>query len=74
MREDYEEELRKMFPNGYIITYIQPNTDPAYHWWNPKDDEFISKLLVVYEQAFNSENWDSVEDGTEQDGEFDEGF
>lgn len=45
MREDHEELLRSMFPKGFLITYIQPNNDPAYFWYNPTQDEFLINFL-----------------------------
>jgi hypothetical protein len=55
MREDKEEELMKMFPAGYVILYIQPNSEPAYHWNNPKEDEFIEDYLRMLDQVFFEE-------------------
>lgn len=55
MREDYSEALDKMFPNGYVITFIQPNTNPAYHWYNPKEDEFINAYLDMLDDVFNED-------------------
>lgn len=59
MREDVEEELMRMFPNGYVITYIQPNNDPVYAWWNPKDDEFIDNFLYMMDSLLNEEEYDN---------------
>lgn len=52
MREDYQESLEKMFPKGYVITFIQPNSDPAYSWFNPNEDEFIVDYLTMLANIF----------------------
>ena len=37
MREDYQEQLDKMFPQGYVIVYTFPDSDQMRcHYWNPK--------------------------------------
>lgn len=57
MREDYLEVLEKMFPKGYVITYIMPNDDPAFNWCNPNKDEFLIAYLEMLEKLFlNEEN------------------
>lgn len=52
MREDHQEALERMFPKGYIITYIQPNTEPAYAWYNPNEDDFIIGYLQMLAEVF----------------------
>lgn len=54
MREDYQEQLEKMFPKGYVIMCIQPNTDPAYSWFNPDEDEFLIDYLEMLEIMFTN--------------------
>lgn len=45
MYEDKEEALHRLFPEGYAIVYIQKNNDPALHWHNPKEDQFIETYV-----------------------------
>lgn len=47
MREDYQEALEKMFPDGYVITYVQKNKDFAYQWHNPNNEEFLHGILIL---------------------------
>lgn len=56
MHENKSEELEKMFPKGFIITYIQPNGDPAYHWFNPCNDEFLGLYLEALDRLFGSDS------------------
>lgn len=62
MREDFQESLQKMFPNGYVITYIQPNKEPAYHWFNPLEDEFINTYLEMLDGVFFNETSEEQEE------------
>ncbi len=42
MREDYQENLDKMFPKGYVIIYTFENSDDMRcHYYNPKRFEAI---------------------------------
>ena len=48
MREDYQEQLDKMFPQGYVIVYTFPDSDVMRcHHWNPKRYE----ALELYKNA-----------------------
>lgn len=55
MREDHEEALMKMFPKGYLITYVQPNNDVAYHWHNPNNDLLLTDILEAFDYIFRQE-------------------
>jgi len=44
MREDYSEALDKMFPDGYIICYTNPNSDLRMNLYNPHKFELIEKF------------------------------
>ena len=35
MREDHLEALDKMFPDGYLIVYTQPNNNIRMSYYNP---------------------------------------
>jgi hypothetical protein len=35
MREDHLEALDKMFPDGYLIVYTQPNSNIRMSYYNP---------------------------------------
>lgn len=37
MREDYEEQLQKMFPDGFMILYTCANDTIRYNFYNPGD-------------------------------------
>lgn len=69
MREDYLELLEKMFPNGYIITWIQPNSDPAYSWFNPKNDEFLEKYLEAIDYLFEEKGEENADTNEGRDAE-----
>jgi len=56
MREDNMELLEKAFPNGYVIMHVQPNSDPAIQWYNPKKDEFIYSYLDMLDEVFFEED------------------
>ena len=44
MREDYQEQLDKMFPRGYVIVYTFPNSDDIrMAHYNPKFYEEIER-------------------------------
>lgn len=58
MREDHLEQLEAMFPRGYVITYIMPNNEPAYQWFNPKMDEFIIGYLKMLDEVLIKEGED----------------
>lgn len=53
MREDYQEQLDKMFPQGYVIVYTFPEgIDMRCHYWNPKRYEAIEMYRnVILEQS-----------------------
>ena len=69
MREDHEESLMKMFPRGFLITYIQPDANPAYYWYNPNKDEFLDSFLEAVDLIVDTEG-DKYE---ESDGYSEEG-
>lgn len=58
MREDYAENLQKMFPKGYVIVHIQPNENPAYSWFNPNADEFLDDYVYMLHSIFLDETGD----------------
>lgn len=39
MREDYQEQLDKMFPDGYVIVYTNPNSAIRINIYNPHGDK-----------------------------------
>lgn len=41
MREDHLEALDKMFPNGYMICYSQPNLDVRMSYYNPHKAQLL---------------------------------
>jgi hypothetical protein len=41
MREDFQEQLEKMFPKGYVIVYTQINDTMRCHYFNPLLDEAV---------------------------------
>ena len=47
MREDYLEQLDKMFPQGYVICYTNPNGDFRMSLFNPYRYEFIGKVYDI---------------------------
>ena len=51
MREDYLEAIDKMFPDGYIIVYTNPDGQIRMSLHNPHQDESIQEwheLLVKH--------------------------
>ena len=52
MREDYQEQLDKMFPQGYVIVYTFPDSiDMRCHYWNTKQYEALKMYRdVILEQ------------------------
>lgn len=47
MREDYQEALDKMFPDGYAIGYTMPNGDIRFAMFNPHGDKTIFRLNEI---------------------------
>jgi hypothetical protein len=50
MREDYQEKLEKMFPNGYVIIYTQSNGSKRLGMFNPNKDReihFYNKEIIA---------------------------
>lgn len=45
MREDYTEKLDKMFPDGYVILYTNPNNTLRISHYNPHKIELINDYL-----------------------------
>lgn len=43
MREDYEENLDKMFPLGYVIVYTNPDLTIRLNIYNPNGHEILFK-------------------------------
>ena len=41
MREDHLETLEKMFPDGYLIAYTQPNLNIRLSYYNPHRAQLI---------------------------------
>jgi len=53
MREDYIEQLDKMFPEGYIICYTNPDNNLRLSLYNPHKYKLIGdihELLKEFEQ------------------------
>lgn len=46
MREDFIEQLDKMFPEGYVIAYTCPDSQIRMSYWNP---EKYSQLFNYYD-------------------------
>jgi len=44
VREDYLEQLDKLFPDGYVIAYTCPNGTIRLGRYNPKTIEELDKL------------------------------
>lgn len=44
MREDYIEQLDKMFPDGYVIVYTCPNNTIRLSLYNPHQYEDIDEI------------------------------
>ena len=59
MREDYLEQLEKMFPAGYVICYTNPNDTIRLGLFNP---ESLKELEDLAEHIKTSGTW---EDGGE---------
>lgn len=49
MREDFQEQLGKMFPKGYVIVYTQIDDTMRCQYFNPLQDEavMIYRDLIV---------------------------
>lgn len=43
MREDYEEQLDKMFPRGYVIIYTNPDCSVRVNMYNPEGHECLTE-------------------------------
>lgn len=46
MREDYQEALEKMFPDGFVIYYTCPNETVRIAFFNPLG---LSQIIEVYD-------------------------
>jgi hypothetical protein len=46
MREDNQEQLEKMFQDGYAICYTNPNMTIRLGFFNPKGLKSLDKLRV----------------------------
>ncbi len=44
MREDYQENLAKMFPKGFIIVYVNRDETINYHMNNP---DLVEQIFIV---------------------------
>ena len=49
MREDFEEQIEKMWPRGYILVYIVPNGDIRCNMFNPEGYAQINKIRHLIE-------------------------
>ena len=47
MQENYMETLEKMFPDGYLIQYANPDGWLRCDVFNPKNSTTMSLLLVI---------------------------
>ena len=57
MREDYEETLDKMFPDGWAIAYTNPNGCMRFSHYDPtQKNEFIARFYELAKEI-NEENW-----------------
>ncbi len=56
MREDHQETLEKMIPNGYIMIYIKPNMEPSLIWFNPNADEVINAVYDLIEDKLDGQD------------------
>jgi hypothetical protein len=52
MREDFEEQISKMFPKGYLLVYVVPNGDVRCNMFNPEGYAGIHKLKQIVEQGW----------------------
>lgn len=43
MREDFEEQLDKMFPRGYVIIYTNPDCSVRVNMFNPEGHECLTE-------------------------------
>lgn len=50
MREDYQEQLDKMFPQGYVICYTNPDGNLRMALFNPNQYELIEKCREELER------------------------
>ena len=50
MREDFMEELDRMFPEGYVILYTCPNSTFRMSLYNPNKYEIIEKYQSLIRQ------------------------
>lgn len=44
MREDYIEQLDKMFPDGYVIAYTNPDKNIRLALYNPHKFDLIEEI------------------------------
>lgn len=55
MREDYLEALDKMFPEGYVIVYSNPNYTLRLSLYNPNKYVQIAEIHDLLKDNFASE-------------------
>jgi hypothetical protein len=49
MREDFEENISRMFPRGYVVVYILSNGDIRCNAFNPEGFAQINKIRELIE-------------------------
>lgn len=55
MREDYLENLEKMFPDGYVICYTNPDQTIRFGVYNPKE---LFELNQLKDKIIESDIWE----------------
>lgn len=56
MREDYQEALDKMFPDGYVIYYLCPDENARVSAYNPHQiDQLEACRLTIIESRKDHE-------------------
>lgn len=55
MREDYREKLEKMFPNGWVIYYVNPNETANVSYFNPHK---VSQIYEVHDYILDTRQED----------------
>jgi len=58
MREDYLEQLEKMFPDGYVLVYTCKNNTVRLGFYNP---EGLDELEHTKELILQSDTWQGGE-------------
>ena len=55
MREDFQESLDKMFPDGYGIAYSCPDGNIRWAHFNPRNAEIICRLYELAKEINGEE-------------------